>query len=211
MRSFRAEKVSLFVHQLLELDKVSAAKTLEELENYPIVITRSLDTAKRWLKEHARGTERYGLLASSKAERLKAISINVRYQPDFVHWFLEDDKDIRSSNCLEDTLTEFQVQGLELDWACVAWDADLRLSRDHTRWQHYQLRSGTKWQNINKDINKTYQLNAYRVLLTRARQGMVIVVPSGDTGVPPDDETRRPEYYDSVYAYLKEIGLKEVE
>jgi hypothetical protein len=211
MRSFRAEKVSLFVHQLLELDKVSAAKTLEELENYPMVITRSLDTAKRWLKEHARGTERYGLLASSKAERLKAISINVRYQPDFVHWFLEDDKDIRSSNCLEDTLTEFQVQGLEVDWACVAWDADLRLSRDHTRWQHYQLRSGTKWQNINKDINKTYQLNAYRVLLTRARQGMVIVVPSGDTGVPPDDETRRPEYYDSVYAYLKEIGLKEVE
>ena len=95
----------------------------------------------------------YGLLASSKAERLKAISINVRYQPDFVHWFLEDDTDIRSSNALEDTLTEFKVQGLEIDWACVAWDADLRLNKEQTAWQHHQLRSGTKWQNINKAIN----------------------------------------------------------
>lgn len=209
MRSFRAEKVSLFVHQLLELKKEEASQTLQELENYPIVLTRSLDTAKRWLKSHARGSERYGLLASSKAERLKAISINVRYQPDFVHWFLEDDTDIRSSNALEDTLTEFKVQGLEIDWACVAWDADLRLNKDHTQWGHYQLRSGSKWQNINKEIKKKYQINAYRVLLTRARQGMVIVVPNGDHGVPPD-ETRMPEWYDGIYNYLKEIGIKEV-
>lgn len=173
MRSFRAEKVSLFVHQLLNLQKEEASSTLRELTNYPIVLTRSLDKAKQWLKSHARGSERYGLLASSKAERLKAISINVRYQPDFVHWFLEEDTDIRSSNALEDTLTEFKVQGLEIDWACVAWDADLRLNDDHTKWQHYQLRSGTKWQNINKPINREYQINAYRVLLTRARQGMV--------------------------------------
>lgn len=209
MRSFRAEKVSLFVHQLLALKKKEAAETLKELDNYPIVLTRSLDIAKAWLKSHARGSERYGLLASSKAERLKAISINVRYQPDFVHWFLEDDTDIRSSNALEDTLTEFKVQGLEIDWACVAWDADLRLNRDHTQWGHYQLRSGTKWQNINKEINRQYQINAYRVLLTRARQGMVIVVPNGDHGVPPD-ETRKPEWYDGIYNYLKEVGIKEL-
>ena len=145
----------------------------------------------------------------AKAERLKAISINVRYQPDFVHWFLEDDTDIRSSNALEDTLTEFKVQGLEIDWACVAWDADLRHNKEQTAWQHHQLRSGTKWQNINKPINQQYQINAYRVLLTRARQGMVIVVPNGDNGVPPD-ETRKPEWYDGIYNYLKDIGIKEI-
>lgn len=209
MRSFRSEKVSIFVNQLLALQKEDAASTLRELGNYPIVMTRSLETAKRWLRDHNRGSERMGLLASSKAERLKAISINVRYQPDFVHWFLEDDRDIRSSNALEDTLTEFKVQGLEIDWACVAWDADLRLSQDGKSWQHFQLRSGTKWQNINKPINREYQINAYRVLLTRARQGMIIVVPNGDHGVPPD-ETRKPEWYDGIYNYLKEIGIKEL-
>lgn len=210
MRSFRAEKLSLFVHQLLELKKDEAAETLKELGNYPIVLTRSLDVAKQWLRSHARGSERYGLLASSKAERLKAISINVRYQPDFVHWFLEDETDIRSSNCLEDTLTEFKVQGLEVDWACVAWDADLRLDKNHTKWMHYQLRSGTQWQNINKPENQAYQINAYRVLLTRARQGMVIVVPEGDKDGNPPDETRKPEWYDGIYSYLKNVGIVEI-
>lgn len=209
MRSFRSEKVSLFVNQLLDLQKEEATATLCELEKYPIVLTRSLDMAKQWLRSHARGSERFGLLASSKAERLKAIGINVRYQPDFVHWFLEDDSDIRSSNCLEDTLTEFKVQGLEIDWACVTWDADLRLSKDGMSWQHFQLRSGTQWQKINKEINKEYQINAYRVLLTRARQGMVIVVPNGDNSVPPD-ETRKPEWYDGIYSYLKSLGLEEI-
>lgn len=209
MRSFRSEKVSIFVNQLLALHKQEAAATLKELDNYPIVLTRSLDRAKQWLRDHKRGSERMGLLASSKAERLKAISINVRYQPDFVHWFLENDSDIRSSNALEDTLTEFKVQGLEIDWACVAWDADLRLNKDGKTWSHHQLRSGTQWQNINKPINQEYQINAYRVLLTRARQGMVIVIPNGDHGVPPD-ETRKPEWYDGIYNYLKEVGIKEI-
>lgn len=209
MRSFRAEKVSIFVNQLLALQKEDAAATFRELENYPIVLTRSLETAKQWLREHRRGSERMGLLASSKAERLKAININVRYQPNFVHWFLEDDKDVRSSNCLEDTLTEFKVQGLEIDWACVAWDADLRLNEEQTQWQHHQLKGGTKWQNIDKPINKEYQINAYRVLLTRARQGMVICIPEGDYSVPPD-ETRKPKWYDGIYNYLKEIGIREI-
>lgn len=209
MRSFRSEKVSIFVNQLLALQKEDAKATLKELENYPIVLTRSLEEAKQWLKQHNRGSERMGLLASSKAERLKAININVRYQPDFVHWFLEDDSDIRSCNALEDTLTEFKVQGLEIDWACIAWDADLRLNKDHSAWEHYQLRSGTNWQNINKPINREYQINAYRVLLTRARQGMAIVVPNGDCSVPPD-KTRKPGWYDEIYNYLKELGIKEI-
>lgn len=209
MRSFRAEKVSIFVNQLLALQKEDAVATFCELENYPIVLTRSLEKAKQWLREHRRGSERMGLLASSKAERLKAININVRYQPNFVHWFLEDDKDVRSSNCLEDTLTEFKVQGLEIDWACVAWDADLRLNKEQTEWQHHYLSGGTKWKCINVPINREYQINAYRVLLTRARQGMVICIPEGDHSVPPD-ETRKPEWYDGIYNYLKEIGIREI-
>lgn len=209
MRSFRSEKVSIFVNQLLALQKEEAIATLKELNRYPIVLTRNLEVAKEWLRKHARGSERMGLLASSKAERLKAIGINVRYQPNFVRWFLEDDTDIRSSNCLEDTLTEFKVQGLEIDWACVTWDADLRIDKNQSSWQHYQLRSGAKWQNIKKEINKEYQINAYRVLLTRARQGMVIVVPNGDNGVPPD-ETRKPEWYDRIYNYLHSLGIKTI-
>lgn len=209
MRSFRAEKVSLFVHQLLELHPQQAHDTLTELCNYPIAVTRSLDTAKKWLKQKARGSERYGILACSKGERLKAISVNVRYKPDFVHWFLDNDDDIRSSNALEDTLTEFEVQGLEIDWSCVVWDADLRLDTNAMRWQHHQLRGGAAWQRINKESNQAYQINAYRVLLTRARQGMVIVVPEGDHGVPPDS-TRLPGYYDGVYAYLRRIGIPEI-
>lgn len=206
MRSFRAEKVSKFVHLILELDKDGAQQTLMELANYPIYLTRSLETAKDWLRSKTRGSERCGLLASSKAERLKAININVRYQPNFVHWFLAEDGDVRSSNALEDTLTEFKVQGLEIDWACVAWDADLRLDKSHSRWSHHKLQGGEKWQNINVAANKLYQINAYRVLLTRARQGMIIVVPEGDNGVPPDT-TRKPEWYDNTFNYLKEIGI----
>ena len=220
MRAFRGEKVSLFVQHMLDLKPKLAKQTLSELERYPIVLTRSLDEAKKWLKEHARGTERSGIMASSRAERLKAININVRYQPNFVHWFLDDDSDVRSSNSLEDVLTEFKVQGLEIDWACVVWDADLRLDKDGTSWKHYKLGSNSvtengikvnkcRWNNINKPEIQSYQINAYRVLLTRARQGMVIVVPNGDDSMPPD-ETRKPEWYDGIYNYLKSLGLKEI-
>lgn len=206
MRSFRAEKVSLFVHQLLELDTKGASDTLKELDKYPIVLTRSLERAKQWLREHNRGSQRCGLLASSKAERLKAISVNVRYQPNFINWFLEDESDIRSSNRLEDTLTEFKVQGLEIDWAGVIWDIDMPMEKDG-QWHHYYLHGGTKWHKINKNINQDYQLNAYRVLLTRARQGMVIVVPEGDL----TDSTRDPQLYDTTYDYLKSLGLKSID
>ena len=206
MRSYRAEKVSLFVHQLLDLKPQEASNTLKELNKYPIVLTRSLEKAKQWLRDHNRGSERCGLLASAKAERLKAISVNVRYQPNFINWFLEDDTDIRSSNRLEDTLTEFKVQGLEIDWAGVIWDIDMPLE-DDGQWHHYYLHGGAKWHRINKEINQEYQLNAYRVLLTRARQGMVIVVPEGDSS----DSTRNPELYDSTYRYLRSIGIKSID
>jgi hypothetical protein len=209
MRSFRSESVSLFINQLLDLKVKEAKSTLSELieNNYPIVLTRSLERAKRWLRSKKRGNERIGLLASSKAERLKAISINVKYNPNFVHWFLEDSQDIRSSDTLEDALTEFEVQGLEIDWACVAWDADLRLSVDKRSWEHFQLRGGSKWQNIKKSVNQEYQINAYRVLLTRARQGIVVLIPEGDD----TDTTRKREWYDRTYNYLKGIGIPEIQ
>ncbi|AWI08434.1 DUF2075 domain-containing protein [Ereboglobus luteus] len=201
MRSFRSEKVSYFVKALLEQEKEKARLTLNELgARYPIVITRQLDLAKKWLRTHARGSERIGLLASSKALRLKPLAIDIRVPIDPVHWFLNDKDDTRSSYYLEDAATEFQVQGLELDWACVTWDADLRNAG--RSWTHHDFR-GNRWCNIANEDNRNYLLNAYRVLLTRARQGMVIFVPPGDA----DDPTRSPEYYDKTYQYLTELGL----
>ena len=203
MRSFRAENLAKFVHKLLDRDIDAAREAYKTLDKYPIVLTRSLDKAKRWLKENARGSERYGMIVSSQAERLKPLAIDVRFKPDVVHWFLDDANDVRSSFYLEDVATEFDVQGLELDWSCVVWDGDFRYTPDG--WSHHSF-CGDKWQNINKPERKAFQKNAYRVLLTRARQGMVLVVPEGN----PKDPTRNPAYYDSTYKYLKEIGVKEI-
>ena len=201
MRSFRAEHVSAFVKHLLDRDKAQAAEALLAVrQRYPIVVTRDLSKAKQWLKSQARGTERYGIVVSSQAERLKPHAINVRSPMDPVHWFLDEKDDVRSSYYLEDVATEFYVQGLELDWACVVWDADLRVGPDG--WRHHQF-VGNKWQNIHKAERQLYLKNAYRVLLTRARQGMVIVVPSGD----PEDPTRDAEFYDPIFQYLVEIGV----
>ncbi len=204
MRSFRAEKVSSLVKNILDLDTLSAQNTLLEIsENYPIVLTRDLFKAKNWLKEKARGSERFGIIVSSQAQRLKPFAIDVKSPMNPVYWFLNDKDDIRSSFFLEDVATEFQVQGLELDWACITWDGDLRFSENG--WQTFAFK-GTKWQNIHKAERKAYLINAYRVLLTRARQGMVIVVPEGDS----EDQTRKKEYYDSTFNYLKSIGINEV-
>jgi hypothetical protein len=202
MRSFRAESVSLLVKEILDIEEASARGTLEQIHNrYPILITRDLPRAKQWLRDHARGTERYGILASSEAQRLKPHAINVKYVIDPVHWFLKGKEDVRSSYYLEDVATEFQVQGLELDWACVTWDADFRYGNHG--WEHWSF-VGDRWNRINKPDRKVYLKNAYRVLLTRARQGMVIFVPEGDTS----DPTRKPEFYDPTFDYLGQIGLE---
>lgn len=203
MRSFRAENVSLWVKQLLDIDHHAKDSLSSLKDNYPIVLCRDLAKAKAWLKQKARGSERYGIVVSSQAYRLKPLAIDVRYNTDPVHWFLNDKEDVRSSYYLEDVATEFQVQGLELDWACITWDADFRY--DEKSWQYWSFR-GDKWQHINKSERQVYLKNAYRVLLTRARQGMVIVVPGGDN----DDPTRKPEFYNSTYDYLRGIGLEEL-
>ena len=201
MRSFRAENVSLLIKQLLDLEKDEAGKTLANVSaRYPIVLTRDLAKAKRWLREQARGTERYGIVASSQAERLKPHAINVKFKIDPIHWFLDGAEDTRSSFYLEDAATEFDVQGLELDWACVTWDADFRYTPQ--RWEHKSF-CGDRWNRINKRERQTYQKNAYRVLLTRARQGMVIFVPQGDS----NDPTRKPGFYDPTFEYLREVGF----
>lgn len=163
-------------------------------------MTRDLNKAKKWLKEKARGSERYGLVVSSKAERLKPLAIDVRYNIDPVHWFLNDKDDVRSSYFLEDVATEFHIQGLELDWVGLTWDGDLRFNDNC--WESFEFK-GNKWLNIRKEERKRYLLNAYRVLLTRARQGMIIVVPEGSS----EDHTRLPEYYDGTFNYLKSLGI----
>lgn len=204
MRSFRAENVSLLVKQILDLKPKEATQTLNSLmEKYPFVITRDLNKAKNWLKEKARGSERYGIIVSSQSYRLKPLAIDVRYNIDPIHWFLDGKDDVRSSFYLEDVATEFQIQGLELDWACIVWDADFRFSK--SGWEYHSF-VGNKWQNVKKEERKTYLKNAYRVLLTRARQGMIVVVPEGNN----DDHTRNPEYYNSTYEYLKNIGFNEI-
>src|SRR5215213_1291202 len=201
MRSFRAENVSLLVKQLLDLDAEGARKTLSELKDkYPIVLTRDLSKAKDWLRSQARGTERYGIVVSSQAERLKPHAIDVRTPVNPVDWFLNDKHDVRSSYYLEDVGTEFSVHGLALDWVCVAWDADLRHSSNG--WQHWKFH-GSRWMHINLPHRQLYLKNAYRVLLTRARQGMVIVVPPGDR----NDATRMSDLYDPTFSYLKTVGF----
>jgi hypothetical protein len=202
MRSFRAEHVSLMVKQLLDVEPRSARRTLQKIaERYPITLTRDLRKAKRWLRDKARGSERYGILASSQAQRLKPHAIDVKTPINPIHWFLDGKADVRSSYYLEDVATEFHIQGLEVDWACVTWDADFRYKQQG--WQHWSFR-GNRWTRIRKTERQTYLKNAYRVLLTRARQGMVIVVPEGDTS----DPTRDAAYYDPTFDYLRTIGFQ---
>jgi hypothetical protein len=201
MRSFRAENVSGFVKALLDCEKEKAREAFAAVaDRYPIAVTRDLNRAKQWIRAHARGTERFGMVASSKAQRLKPHAIDIRVDIDPVHWFLNDKEDTRSSFYLEDAATEFQVQGLELDWTCVTWDGDFRFTGSD--WSYHDFR-GDRWTNISNEQNRIYLRNAYRVLLTRARQGMVIFVPHGES----TDPTRACNFYDSTYDYLSDLGI----
>lgn len=202
LRSFRAENLSALVKNILDINIEEAKKNLEKLrKKYPIVITRDLAKAKQWLRTMARGSERYGIVVSSQAERLKPHAIDVKSPMNPILWFLNGRDDVRSSFYLEDVATEFDVQGLELDWACVTWDGDFRYTQ--RGWKCFSF-SGSKWKNINKPERQLYLKNAYRVLLTRARQGMVIVIPEGSE----QDPTRSVHYYDSTFEYLKQIGFE---
>jgi hypothetical protein len=203
LRSFRSERVSTAVSALLSSDAIRAKLEISPvLDVYPIVITRSLESAKHWLKSKARGSERFGLLASSGAKRIKTLGINMSLQIDPCHWFLNGSSDVRSSFSLEDAASEFDVQGLELDWAAVIWDGDLIYRPEG--W-HFRSFKGTRWQEVKGVDAQRYRLNAYRVLLTRARQGMVIVVPEGCHS----DATRLPSFYDPTWEFLVSVGLSQ--
>lgn len=201
IRSFRSENVSNFVKALLDQETELAREQFSALhKKFPIYITRHLETAKEWVKSQTGGTERCGIVASSGAQRLRPHAIDVRVPINPCHWFLKPADDVRSSNFLEEAATEFHVQGLELDWVCVNWDADLRFGPNG--WIYHSFR-GNYWQNVHNEDRRRYLLNSYRVLLTRARQGMIIFVPTGDD----NDKTRLPEYYDGTFEFLKNIGL----
>ena len=204
LRSFRSENVSNFVKALLDVDIDTAKRLYEQFNNdYPVFVTRNLHKAKLWVRSQAKGSQRYGLTASSGAKRLRKYGIWVQNKIEATNWFLNGKNDVRSSFHLEETATEFDIQGLELDWTIVCWDADLRF--ENGDFKHLKF-VGTKWQNIKSADNILYLKNAYRVLLTRARQGFVIFVPTGDE----TDMTAKPEYYDGIYRYLKSVGIKEL-
>lgn len=201
LRSFRSENLSNFVENVLELNLEESRNLYKKLkENYPIYITRDLNKAKQWLIKKARGSERYGIIASSGARRLKAEGIDVKAEIKAENWFLKNKKDVRSSYYMEDIATEFDIQGLELDWTCLAWGADFRI--ENGKWVYKNFR-GNKWININKISDILYKKNSYRVLLTRARQGMILYIQQGND----KDWTRPSKYYDETFNYLKKIGL----
>ena len=205
LRSFRSEKASAFVEAVLSVDEdnaMSLYKTLRD-DKYPVVISRNLESAKLWLRRKTQGSHRTGIVASSGAHRLRPLGLSVKHNIDAPIWFLNGKDDVRSSFFLEEVATEFDIQGLELDWTCVCWDGDLFF--DKGKWNKRKFK-GTKWQNINDEFARRYLTNAYRVLLTRARQGMVIFVPEGDV----TDKTRLPDFYDGTYDYLRNIGIEEI-
>lgn len=204
LRSFRAEKLSNYINTIISGDTNKAKKLSKEvLANYPIYFTSDILAAKNWIREKTRGSERSGIVASSHAKRLVPHGIQMKLSIEPEHWFLSDPQDIRSSNFLELAASQYDVQGLELDWTIVAWDADLR--RDEQSWKHYSFK-GSKWQNINKPIDQLYLRNAYRVILTRARQGMILFIPEGEKS----DITRDPSFYHPTREYLKSCGISEL-
>lgn len=201
LRSYRAQALTEWVEAVLSTDRAKAASIARSLNDYPLVLTRSLDQARQWLRERHRGLRRIGLTASSGARRLRALGLDVTNVIDVEHWFLNPPEDVRSSYSLETVATEFDIQGLELDWTCVAWGGDLTMGDNG--WVFRQFR-GDRWQRVGSDVRRRYILNKYRVLLTRAREGMIIFVPRGSK----DDHTRPPGPYDSVAAFLAECGLE---
>lgn len=219
LRSYRAEKLSAFVHSLLSFDANAATLYSEIKDKYPIVLTRDMAKARKWLHDKVRGTERTGVLVTKESARFKPLAVHILPAGDenAVHWFLDDKADVRSSNYLEDAATEIQVQGLELDYTCLLWDADMRY--EDGKWRFYRFNGQTKWiEQIGNTESKQelmkYMLNAYRVLLTRARAGMVICVPEGNANKTVsgfwEDSTRLPEFYDGTYQYLKSLGIEEI-
>ena len=204
VRSFRTPHLASFVKAVLDADTEQAKQLLTLIKDkYPIVLTRDLGKAKAWVRENSFGTTRYGLLASSGALRLKPEGIFVKNEISVENWFLNGKDDVRSSYALEDVVSEFDIQGLEIDYSVVAWDADYRFCNGEWTYNNFV---GNRWNSVNSEERNLYLKNAYRVLLTRARQGMAIFIPNGCD----EDVTRKKDFYNQTYNYLKEIGIEEI-
>jgi len=211
VRSLKAASYSEWVNYVVLGDASHAAavatKAKAEHDSFPTLLTRSLDDARALLKSNTMGERRCGLVASSGATRLRAEGL----EPDSTfhseypwnHWYLAGHRDVRSSHQLEVFATEFEIQGLELDWVGVCWGGDLIWSPQQGKWLTRKFsKMASKWSNIRQESHETFRRNAYRVLLTRAREGIVLYVPAGDT----TDPTRSPAEFDATADFLMECG-----
>ncbi len=204
VRSFRSEKISSFVHEVIDGNAIKAKTILNEIDRlFPIRLTRDFNVAKEWLRKNKKGTERIGLVGSSGGRRLRPLGIDVKNEITAEDWFLNDASDVRSSHYLELVATEFDIQGLEIDYVCLAWDINFNFNNGEWNYQSFE---GTKWKDINSEIDKSYLRNAYRVLMTRARQGLIIFIPYGDNL----DPTRPSELYDNTYNFLNSCGIQTI-
>jgi hypothetical protein len=210
-RSLRAEQLATWVNFVLEGD-AQAAAALEINKRFPIFLSRDLDETRATLQQHSKGLDRRGLVGSSGAARLRAEGLepNSTFHADYPweHWYLADEADVRSSYRCEVFATEFEIQGLELDWIGLCWGGDF-IWDDRKGWllRKLQLGSPSKWNAIKNPEKRIYRRNAYRVLLTRARKGMVIFVPQGD----PNDPTMVPDEFDATANYLIQCGIVPLE
>lgn len=211
LRAYRVQKLIQWVNAVLAGDAAEAKTLVSNLEEFPLAMTRDLAVARAWLRERTRGLRRCGLVASSGAIRLRADGLELSSgfrlgnRDLFVNWFLNQPPDIRSSNQLEIAASEFECQGLELDWVGVCWGGDLSIDASSSTWLFRQF-AGTKWQAVATPIDRAYLLNTYRVLLTRAREGSIVWVPRGNAG----DETRTPQFFDATADFLRNCGLIEL-
>lgn len=204
VRSFRSEKISSFVHAVIDGNAIQANDILHEIDKlFPIRLTRDFNVAKEWLRKNKKGSERIGLVGSSGGRRLRPLGIDVKNEITAEDWFLNDASDVRSSHYLELVATEFDIQGLEIDYVCLAWDINFNFYNGEWNYQSFE---GTKWKAINSEIDKSYLRNAYRVLMTRARQGLIIFIPYGDNL----DPTRPKDLYDNTYNFLSSCGIKTI-
>jgi hypothetical protein len=207
-RSSRAERLTEWVDCVLKADCSGAQKLANQLSEFPIRLVRDLTLAKQMIRRYGGLESRFGLLASSEADRLRADGVEVtmefRKGISFPDWFVRPPGRIDSSNQLEVAATEFECQGLELDWTCVCWGNDFVFDVSLGAWTYWKL-WGTSLRAVTDQEEQELACNVYRVLLTRAREGMLLFVPRGDS----TDSTRPPRFYDDTVDFLRSCGIEE--
>jgi DUF2075 family protein len=208
LRSFRAQHVTEWIDAVLAGEEKKASELVPQLRGFPIALTRSLEVARNWLHKQTRGQRRCGLVASSGAIRLRADGLELSSgfrqgnRDIYVHWFLNQAPDVRSSNQLEVAASEFECQGLELDWVGLCWGGDFAFNPIAKEWDYRDF-SGSRWGKVAREIDRKYLLNSYRVLMSRARRGLIVWVPSGEES----DATRLPDAFNGTADYLQRCGL----